>query len=321
MTQNFNDQAQYYDPTFKPQVFSQSEANQGAWAQLSIRNKAKLQTVLTGSGTVTPFDLGMFLMELDQNPIVSDISALTPTTWRNNFDGSSTFYENGNTQMVSSLIYMDSETTALSIRNDLNSQQAVLSLTFTATGAAGDTSARGPIGTSDYATYGVGYQVDFQQPYGWTFSDARVLGQIYEYDLGGGTLPIPHSWTCAPDMQMLVVQPSDLFGGTGSNYPCNPMTDYQASDVTNGTITARQWQVFQTLRNVLPEWEWYIDLGTQAAPHRCIIPKGNAALMSCYGDRTGYDNVNYTGPSCTPFNASTGNLGDCAHWLSICTRS
>jgi hypothetical protein len=52
---------------------------------------------------------------------------------------------------------------------------------------------------------------------------------------------------------------------------------------------------------------------------RCVVPTGNAANSSCYGNLNGTA-IDYTSGACIEYNQSTQVLGDCPHWISLCFR-
>jgi hypothetical protein len=309
---------QFDTPTNRGQALSQSLANSGATLQLSIRQLGNFQNVLSGAGNaVAPgLDTGPFLSELDTNPMASQLGGLVNGAFNNFFQGSFLNFSGGSGLMQSSLIFMQSETAATSVRQDLNDPKALLTLTFTESAASGDTSARAPAGASDAnVVYGVGYSVQFGPPPaypGWATSDHRVLSSITEMDLGGGTLPQSgHQWHCPATLQFKIVQPSDIAPtATGSNFVCRMQPDPQMS-----SLSAADQATLTSIRNVLPIASWYVDMD-----NHCVIPKSSAALTSCYGNRSGPPYIEYVTGSCTAFNQSTLAIGNCPHWVSVCVR-
>jgi len=324
LTSGFQQATQYYSPVNRGQALSQSTANSGATLQLSVRQLGNYQNVLSGAGSaVAPgLDTGPFLSELDTNPMASQLGSLINGAFNNYFQGSFLNFTGGTGLMQSSLIFMESETATLSVRQHLNNRQAILALTFTESAASGDTSARAPAGASDAnVVYGTGYLLQFSAPPaypGWATSDQRVLSSVTEMDLGGGTLPQPaHSWTCSASDQYKIVIPTDVFPtSTGSNFVCLKQPDPQLS-----SLSAADQARLTAIRNVLPVSSWYVDLA-----NHCVVPKNSAALTSCYGDRSQIlqngvpVNIEYTSGSCTAFDQSTQVIGNCPHWVSVCTR-
>jgi hypothetical protein len=310
-------QTQGYSPVTRGQVLSQSMANSGATLQLSIRQLGNFQNVLSGSGSaVAPgLDTGPFLSELDTNPMASQLGGLVNEAFQNFFQGSFLNFTGGSGLMQSSLLFVESETASVSVRENLNNRKGILSLTFTESAAAGDTSARAPINASPaQVIYGTGYLLQFGAPPaypGWPTSDQRVLSSVTEMDLGGGTLLHPHGWTCPVSLQFKIVQLSDVFPtSTGSNFVCNMQPDPQMA-----SLSAADQQTMNAIRNVLPVASWYVDL-----TNHCVVPKASAALVSCYGDRTGLPYVDYTSGACMAFDQSTQAIGNCPHWVSVCIR-
>jgi hypothetical protein len=243
--------------------------------------------------------------------MASQLGNLVSGQFQNYFQGNQFNFAGGTGLMESSVTYMQSETASISVRQRLQNRQALLGLTFTGTAGAGDTSARGPAGSNPgTSVYGVGYLIQFQNPTGWAVSDQRVLSNISEIDLGGGTLPVTHAWTCPASMQFIIVQPSDVYPGTGANVVCS-----MTADPNPATLSASDQQIYYAIRNALPAGSWYLDM-----THHCVVPKSQAALTSCYGDRTGLGNIDYSSKSCTPFNQSNQQIGNCAHWVSVCLR-
>jgi hypothetical protein len=314
LTSSFLQATSGYNAVARAEVLSQSTQNSGATLQLAVRQLGAYQNVLSGAGSaIAPgLDTGAYLMELDSNPIASQLGALTLGQWQNHFAGNSLSYHGGTGLMESSLLFMESETASLSVRTNLQNRQALLALTFTETAGAGDTSARSPSSATSASVYGTGYLVTFSNPSGWANSDQRVLSSVAEIDMGGNTLTQMHGWSCPAALQYKIVQPSDLYlaNSTGSQYNC-----VQGPDPDTSSMDATTLQYYNALRNVLPVGDWYIDMA-----HHCLVPKTQAALTSCYGDRTGLANVDYTSGSCTAFNQSTGAIGTCAHWVSVCLR-
>jgi hypothetical protein len=316
LTPTFLSQTQYYNPVYRGQALSQSLANSGATLQLAIRQLGNYQNVLSGAGgAIAPgLDTGPFLSQLDANPMASQLGALSAGAWQNYFQGSFLNFSGGTGAMQSSLVFMESETASVSVRTNLNNKKAVLGLTFTETAGAGDTSARAPISGSGQAVYGTAYLAQFGLPSvdrSWPTSDQRVLSSISEIDMGGGTLPQQRPWSCPVTMQFKIVQPTDVFPtATGSNFVCQ-----QQPDPNPASLSVSDQQILAAVRNVLPVGSWYLDM-----TNHCIIPKAQAALTSCYGNRTNSVNIDYTSGACTAFNQSTGVIGNCPHWLSICVR-
>src|SRR5262249_48810924 len=111
--------------------------------------------------------------------------------------------------------------------------------------------------------------------------------------------------SCASSLQFMIVQPQDV-----TTVVCQ-----LAPDPNPSSLTAAQQQTLAALRSVLPASQWYVDL-----TNHCVVPKGNAASASCYGDRTGLPPIDYASGSCVPFNPGTGTVGTCPEWVSICTR-
>ncbi len=313
LTPSFLSATQYYTSDMRAQVFQQSSANMGAQLQLAIRQVGNYQNVLSGNqGAVTPGqDTSIFLMELDQNPIASQLGALQMNQWQNYFSGNSFSYANQSGLMQASLEFMESETAALSVRTNLQNRQAALTLTFTSTNAAGDNSARGPAGAIGSTVYGTGYLINFQNPAGWSVSDQRVLSSISEMDLGGGTLTLPHAWTCPAGMEFMIIQPQDVF-------PTGNIICHETADPAPSTLSASDQQIYFALRNALPASDWFIDM-----TNHCVVPTSNVAAASCYGDRTGLPPIDYVSTACTPFNQNTngGAIGTCPHWVSVCIRN
>jgi hypothetical protein len=319
LTSAYGTATQYYSSVNRGQALSQSTANSGATLQLSVRQLGNFQNVLSGAGSaVAPgLDTGPFLSELDTNPLASQLGSLVNGAFNNFFQGSFLNFTGGNGLMQSSLIFMESETASYSVRAHLNNRQAILAMTFTESAAAADTSARAPAAASPASVaYGIGYLLQFTAPPaypGWATSDPRVLQSVTEMDLGGGTLVPPTGlpWNCPATSNFKIVQPSDVFPtATGSNFVCNMQPDPQMS-----SLSAADQATMTAVRSVLPIASWYVDM-----TNHCVIPKTAAALTSCYGDRTGSVNIDYTSGSCTAFNQSTQVIGNCPHWVSICTR-
>lgn len=314
LTSSFLQATSGYNAVARATALAQSTQNSGATLQLAVRQLGAYQNVLSGAGSaIAPgLDTGAFLMELDSNPIASQLGALSLGQWQNYFQGNSLLYQNGSGLMQSSLMFMESETASLSVRTNLQNRKALLSMTFTETAGAGDTSARSPSSATSASVYGTGFLLTFSNPYGWAVSDQRVLSSVSEIDMGGGTLTQAHGWTCPASLQYKIVQPSDLYlaSSTGSQYNCIQGPDPDTSSMDSTTL-----QYYNAIRNVLPISDWYLDM-----TNHCVVPKTQAALTSCYGDRTGLANVDYTSGSCTPFNQSTGAIGTCAHWVSVCLR-
>lgn len=305
LNDTFLSATKYYSTDYRATAFAESEANQGAMLQLSIRKSNDYQTPVSGNQQALHVgqDLGPFLSELDTNPIASQLAVLGSNQFKNYFSGNTADFANGTGLMQSSLGFLQSETTITSVRSLLQTNQALLALTYTATADPASKDARGPNGTTKSGIYGTGYKIGFRTPSGWS-GDNRVLSSVTEMDLGAGTTPAIRQWTCPPSMQFMIVRREDV--APIGNILCN-----QAPDPAPGTLSASDQKILTALRNVLPSGDWYIDM-----QYHCVVPTSVINATPCYGDRTNMVPIDYTSTSCTAFDGT--NVGNCPHWVSVC---
>ena len=303
LNSSFSSYMRYYTQSDRLKALQSSDANRGAWLQMSLRQKSNYQNILPSTGSAEPDkDYYSFLQNLDSNEISNLLLSLSTGTRASYFssisDTSSRFME-GATR------YLGSESIANSVRQQLTSNQAILALTYTGSTTMEDTAARVPAGSSGNKAYGLGYMLTFNNDVGISSRTTRVLDTVREMDLTtgattGGSL---RSWTCAQSLRMMIVRAEDVQAAitAGTSPPCNVYT----SD--NPTTYADQ-QIYTVLRRVLPVDYWSIDLA-----NRCIVPKTTISSFSCYGTRA-------SGAPAIAYRVATCDATNCPHYVSVCTR-
>jgi hypothetical protein len=308
LTTAFLQATPYLNATQRALALSQSSANNGAYLQLAVRDLANYQTPYSGNGSSLVYgeDLNVFLSELDVNQLSSQLGAMTSGQWKSNFNLP------GNVSFTSTLNFTESETLASNLRSHFSNppSQAALAITFTPTADPTQRSARGPSGSIATSVYGTAFKMAFGIPQfaGWSGStDSRVLQRISEFDMVAQSTAFAHGWSCP--IELMIVQPQDVVGTATGTITCN---EYSSDPSPPSPQLA-------LIRSVIGP-NWYVDLD-----HSCIVPMPNisgqtATGTACYGDRSNLAAIDYSSGNCTAFNPSTKALGNCPHWVSICSR-
>jgi hypothetical protein len=165
--------------------------------------------------------------------------------------------------------------------------------------------AAGPTVNSTNAIYGTGFLMTFRLPPGFTSGQARVLQQINDANLETvPPTPSANVWDCNNNFVFKIVRAEDrgLFGATSF---CNAGPGY-IGDNLPASMTAAQTEALATIRKILPESQWGVDL-----VNKCVVLK--TANVSCYGPVSG--NIAYNpAVGCNPA-ANT-----CPHFVSVCKK-
>ena len=306
-----------FSPSRRVEGLQESGLNSAAQLQIALRSRSELSSYITGSqsGDATEGrDYSNLVAPLDSPAIAERL--ITQTQYSdaqriNYFSGISGL---GGRLVEGDLRFLDSETTAGSVRDHLRST-AFLSLTYGDGLAADDLHAlKMPDESDRRRAYGKGYQIDFRMGFGVDNTNAtnrpiytkgihRVINSIQEVDLLRRTPTEAdiRPWTCSNNSTFIIVRPEDVDAGK--------VTCLRFSDPVNPTGNDKI--ALTALRQVLRAEDWWVDLG-----RRCVIPKqGNG---SCYGSVANNStpiNVKYNGGDCT----AAGQT--CPHYVSICLRN
>jgi hypothetical protein len=288
------------------QIISESPANSGTIMQLAVRKTSKLQDILTTAGVATAdSDYANLFEELGITGVSKSLIELG--------NGKRLRYlTNGTVQgsrMEGSLHFGSGEGVAQSLRNELNSDAQVFTLTYTELKSSGgaEFSARSPASVWPTATptpnqdrfvYGRGYHLKFTKPTGTTSAyPANLLQSVTEGDLMG-TSDRAGTWNCT-DLRFKIVRPEDAAAQGCSRAP-DPLVP---------------GKLLKLARNSLRYEDWYIDM-----TNKCIVPKKNGP--GCYNN---YTVIQYDlSRECLPNPAKNDALVDlnkaCLAWASVCYR-
>ncbi len=289
-------------------ALQQSPLNGGAYAQLGIRSPSTpvgFQTVWSASN---PLYVSQFVGDLTQTSVATDLFSGTGTAWHQSLS------VNGVSAPMTGLIQvMDSEANTETVRQLINSASGAgyLTLAYSRVGSTPQT-AISP-GAAGSSIFGLGYKMTFalgfgQAPVpaaatgkvGFSSGAAHVLTSISEYDLTTQK-PSGHSWSCDPNLVMLIVNSA---ADIGPNIRCTPNVP---------ATTDPNYAIYLKLRTFLPAANWDIDV----ADH-CVIPIGGTA--ACNGGVS--PTTNYTGGVCIQNTQANGQASNtCPHYISICQRN
>lgn len=294
ITPEFAEATKYYTLQTKREAFGDSLSNSNTRPQLALRSSSNLQSVVVNGAAKNGASLGTMLSNLSSSPVVEHLVTMQPGVKKNYFSSGAE-----NRLLASSLRFNDGdeENVAAELRKILKNNEALLALTFTDTDNPDDAKARGPAGVSTNQAYGVGYQLRFGVPEGWTTAEQRVLTTVHEVNLSQGYPGTGGQWDCPASMQFKIVRPEDI-ADAGA---CSLAVDYYSNETQRVALEA--------IRRVLPVEDFYVDV-----VNRCVVPKAHIATesQSCYGDRTGRGDIDYTSSSCS---------GDsCPHHVSVCIK-
>lgn len=295
----FNNAMKYYPTRDRLTALQNSDANEGAWLQVSLRAKTDYQTIkYSGSGPEPEKDYYSFLQNLDSNEVANVLLGLSSGARAAYF---SSISDTSSRFMEGSLRFLGSEGIATSIRQQATAQQAVLALTYTSKSDPEDTQARTPIGSTGNKAYGSGYMMTFNNDTGVTSNTVRILETVREMDLSTGATAGGNirTWTCPTSLRFMIVRREDVTAN--ANSPC----DTPAAD--NAT-TYQDQQILQIVRRVLPVDYYSVDL-----VKRCIVAKTPIQAYSCYGTRA-------NNAPAIAYRSATCDATNCPHYVSICTR-
>ena len=288
-------------------LLSQSAANTGTIAQLSIRHLNDLQNIETaagGSGIADSDYMNMF-QELGPSGVSIALVGLQPTKRLK-------YLTDGTVQgsrLEGSLYFMDSETLASSVRNNLNGDTYALGLTYTdmtatsTSNIAARSSATTPLPTPTNANpnrdiYGRGFHIRFAKLAGSdTAYPVNLMDSITEQDFHT-TTDREGQWNCS-SLRFKIVRAEDAPAQNCQSQP----------DPANAPA------LLKIARNSLRYEDWFIDMN-----HMCIVPKKNSS--GCYGPNAyvQYDTTLGCTPNPTTNNPQIDTNMACAAYASICFR-
>lgn len=290
------------------QALQSSLSNQGSQLELAIRLGNDYQTqILTANqgNSVLNNDYGLYLGPMNSQTIADRISQLPPNKMLNYVAGIPGL---DGRLLESSLRFLGSETLASSVRSNLmgnNGAPAILALTYTQN-LTDPISSRSPTSTRNDRAYGIGYQLAFRAPNGFSSAANRVLNSVTEIDLttnqaSGANLS---GWSCV-DTLVVARNPND----------CTLTGQDDSTGIVNAPLVAPLLNAprLARIRNVLRAEDWYVD-----SAHSCVLPKNSS--LNCYGNISSSDTrgVAYSG-ACSE-DPSSG-LPHCPHYVSICYRN
>lgn len=300
LTSTFTNYVRNFSTSERLTALQTSDANKGAWLQMSLRQRTNYQNILaSGSSAEADKDYYSFLQNLDSAPVANVLLGLSTNAKAAYFnaitDTSSRFMEG-------SIRFLGAEGIASSIRQQLTSLQAILTLTYTSANDMDSTAARSP---SSNKAYGTGYMLSFNNDTGVTSGLSRVMDSVREMDLTTGATSGSniHSWSCSTSLRFKIVRPEDVTAATnaGQTPPCQVLS-------SDNPISSTEQQIFQIVRRVLPSDYFSVDLA-----NRCIVAKTPMQNYSCYGTRA-------SNAPAIAYSATTCDSTNCPHYLSICTR-
>lgn len=336
-------------PERQADLLSKSKANTRTIVQMAVRQSGALNTVVHGTGNLTPnvgfsnllSSLGSFEVSQEITRAGFDPVNEVPTGKRVRFIPARKIREvvpATGARFEGKLQFGASEALQSTLRtNYLSPGNWLLSLTFLEPSESGggpggstpDVYVRNP-GTifsnqpnTPGLAYGTGFQLGFSQP----IAGAKGLQERTTTGALTGKESLPY-----PSNVLSQVLERDLLTGVqkdSSLWVCPDTLRYKIvrpGDETEANCTrqpdpAAPWSLeFSLLRNALPVELWYIDVA-----RRCVIPK-RALAGSCYGDlaKVAYVQYNLTDVNgCDPHsNADTNRLNSkiCAAYVSVCYR-
>lgn len=286
----------YYTAAERLTALQTSDANRGAWLQMSLRERSDYQNILASNENSVEADKDYysFLQNLDSTPVSSVLLGLPTGARERRFSG---ITDSQSQRLEGAIRYLGAEGIADSVRTQLTGQQALLALTYTSIADMDDTAARAVPGSGN-KVYGMGYKISFTDDL--IAGANRVLGTVNETDLATGATSgsAIRSWTCRQDLRFKIVRPQDA-----ATAPCT-------MNYTDVSSSATEAQLLVHIRKVLPVDYWSVDFA-----NRCIMQKPLVAGFSCYGTRpTNAPAINYTNSTtCT-------NATNCPHYFSLCYR-
>lgn len=291
-------------------ILSESAANKSTIPQLAIRGIGNLQSVQTSAGTaVANQDYQNMLEELGVSGISKQLVQLE--------DGKRMKYLTNQTilgsRLEGSLHFGASETAAASVRNGLNGDSTMLTVTYSDMKASSsiEYSARSPAtafpetstANLNRDVYGRGYHLRFTKPQNSHANyPVNQLQAVTEQDLHDLS-DREGAWNCT-DLRFKIIRPADAAG-----QGCRMQPD----DLAYPT----QRKLMKIVRNMLKYEDWWVDY-----ENRCIIPK-NTANPGCYGSNKiiQYDLTK----ECTGNPATNNALVEankaCLSFASICYRT
>ncbi len=298
----FYNAMKYYGQADRLTALQHSDANSGAWLQMSLRQKNNFQNplVANSSGAQPDKDYYSFLQNLDSNEIANVLLGQSPSARAQYFPAAQ------HPRLEGGIRFLDSsEGIAVSIRDQATSLQAILALTYTATSDMEDVGARSPASSGNKA-YGTGYMMTFANDNGWTSGMNRVLTSVREMDLATGAQSGTNirNWSCPVENRFMIVRRQDVVAAinAGQAPPCQmPSVD--------DTSSQANYNIIQAVRRVLPVDYYHLDLA-----NRCIVAKPPMDNYSCYGSRAS------NAPAIAYRGATTCDSGNCPHYLTVCTR-
>ena len=301
LTTAFQNSLRHYTPSDRVKALQYSDANSGAWLQMSLRQKNNLQNMLVDGGAEPDQEYYSFLQNLDSEPVANVLVGLSTNSKARYFNA---IQDTASRFMEGSIRFLGAEGIASSIRDQFTSQQSLLAMTYTESSDMEDTNARTPSSAANKA-YGMGYLTTFNNEVGVTAGLNRVMGSVREMDLATGATSASHlrNWSCPVEYRFVIVRRSDVVAAlnAGQAPPCQLTTVDDTSSQINRNIV-------EAVRRVLPADYWHLDLA-----NRCVVAKQSMDSFSCYGSR----------PNNAPaiaYRATACDATNCPHYLSVCTR-
>ncbi len=305
VTEEFAEATKYYSLQTKREAFSQSLKNSNTRPQLAIRSTSNLQHIVINGTTKNGTSLGTMLTNLSKEPVVNHLITMRPGAKKHYFPSGEK-----DRLLASSLRFNDGDEDNVvgKIRTLMKDNDVLLGLTFTDQDVPDDALARGPSGISGDSVYGRGYQLQFSNPAGWATAEQRVISSVNEVNLSQGFPSVGSKWSCPSSMQFVVIRNEDL--PKMKECPADPCSGSGVCLTPDFYCQGNETQrlALDAIRRVLPVEDFYVDV-----INRVVVAKPHISNQSCYGDRTGRGDVNYSSGSCS---------GDsCPHYVSVCIKT
>ena len=319
LSKDYRSATKGFAPSERAAALAESKINADAILQLSIRRRSNLQSMLTSSSSTSTLeneDHANILASLDSPAIAQRLVSLKEDQRIQYFPGIPGL---GGQLLEGSMYFMDSEATEGSVRAHLRNS-SLLTLTYADSSKTGDIAALAPDIKNPRTAYGKGYQVSFRigpgvpdnpvdssnsRPW-YSLGSARVMNSIQERDLQGRPPKEAglRSWSCPESYAFVIVRSADA----NDNNPATSdgTTCTRQADPLPSTLTETQRSAQQTIRHVLRQEDWWVDIRRY-----CVIPKQPSDF--CY-PKDSSATIDYDGGDCTE------NDSTCPHYVSVCVR-
>lgn len=293
-------------------LLSESPANQATIPQLAIRPIGNLQAVQSASSSGSAranIEYQNMLEELGLSGISKKLTEL-PDGQRMKYLTNQTV---GGSRMEGSLHFGTNETPAAFVRNGLNSDTLMLTLTYTDMKAAtsieyaarSEATVRPETSTANLnrQVYGRGYHLRFTKPNGSNaIYPVNQIQAITEQDLHDLSDRLG-TWNCS-ELRFKIIRPADA-----AAQGCRMLPDDLAYPTSR--------KLMKVVRNMLKYEDWWVDY-----ENKCIVPK-NTSEPGCYGPNT---IIQYDLSKECVVNPSTNNAlveknKACLAYTTICYRT